>query len=145
MIDQSTLNYIKSTLWPMLEQGYNLPAGILNAIAYWESRGTYSDKSNPNTGARGLFQLRDIALKQVQIDYGSTLDANNVYQASLAAAMLLNRYFRMFQYNTPIGVAAYNWGEGNVKKLLRTIAAGGNAFIPLETRDYIQNVIPLLA
>jgi membrane-bound lytic murein transglycosylase MltF len=129
----------------MLEQGYNLPSGILNAIAFWESRGTYSDKSNPNTGARGLFQLRDIAIQQVQIDYGSTLDPNNVYQASLAASMLLNRYFKMFNYNTAISVASYNWGEGNVKKLLRKIAAGQNAFIPLETRDYIQNVIPLLA
>lgn len=145
MIDQSTLNYLKSTLWPMLEQGYNLPNGILNAIAFWESRGTYSDKSNLNTGARGLFQLRDIAIQQVQIDYGSTLDPNNVYQASLAASMLLNRYFKMFNYNTAISVASYNWGEGNVKKLLRKIAAGQNAFIPLETRDYLQNVIPLLA
>lgn len=145
MIDQSTLNYLKSTLWPMLEQGYNLPSGILNAIAFWESRGTYSDKSNPNTGARGLFQLRDIALEQVKIDYGSTLDSTNVYQASLAASMLLNRYFKMFNYNTAISVASYNWGEGNVKKMLRKIAAGQNAFIPLETRDYIQNVIPLLA
>ena len=129
----------------MLEQGYNLPSGILNAIAFWESRGSYSDKSNPNTGARGLFQLRDIAIQQVQIDYGSTLDPTNVYQASLAASMLLNRYFKMFNYNTAISVASYNWGEGNVKKLLRKIAAGQNAFIPLETRDYIQNVIPLLA
>lgn len=145
MIDQSTLNYLKSTLWPMLEQGYNLPSGILNAIAFWESRGTYSDKSNPNTGARGLFQLRDIAIQQVQIDYGSTLDPSNVYQASLAASMLLNRYFKMFNYNTAISVASYNWGEGNVKKMLRKIAAGQNAFIPLETRDYLQNVIPLLA
>lgn len=145
MIDQSTLNYLKSTLWPMLEQGYNLPSGILNAIAFWESRGTYSDKSNPNTGARGLFQLRDIALEQVKIDYGSTLDSTNVYQASLAASMLLNRYFKMFNYNTAISVASYNWGEGNVKKMLRKIAAGQNAFIPIETRDYIQNVIPLLA
>lgn len=129
----------------MLEQGYNLPSGILNAIAFWESRGTYSDKSNPNTGARGLFQLRDIALEQVKIDYGSTLDSTNVYQASLAASMLLNRYFKMFNYNTAISVASYNWGEGNVKKMLRKIAAGQNAFIPIETRDYIQNVIPLLA
>ena len=144
MIDQSTLNYLKSTLWPMLEQGYNLPSGILNAIAFWETRGTYSDKSNYQTGAQGLFQLRQIAVDQVKIDYGTTLDPNNVYQASEIAAMLLNRYYRMFQGNTPLTIGAYNWGEGNIKKIIRVIANGGNAYIPIETRTYIENVLPLL-
>jgi hypothetical protein len=145
MIDQPTLSYLQNTLWPMLEQGYNLPAGILNAIAYWETRGTYSDRSNYQTGAQGLFQLRQIAVDQVKIDYGTTLDPNNVYQASVIAAMLLSRYYRMFQSNTPLMIGAYNWGEGNIKKVLRIIAQNKPAFIPLETRDYIQNVMPLLA
>jgi soluble lytic murein transglycosylase-like protein len=41
-------------------------------------------------------------------------------------------------------VAAYNAGEGTVRQLLRDIAQRGRGFLPLETRQYIANVVPQL-
>jgi hypothetical protein len=144
-IDPSTLDYLQNTLWSSLESGYNLPNGILNAIAKWESRGTYDNKAfNSASQAAGLFQLRPNAIAQVKISYGIDLDPMNVYQASLAAALIFKRYNRMYQGSLALMVMAYNWGEGNVRKLINSLATEQVAKVPLETRNYIANTIPFI-
>jgi soluble lytic murein transglycosylase-like protein len=144
-LDQSTLDYLQNTLWTSLENGYGLPTGILNAIARWETRGAYDNKGfNPATQAAGLFQLRPNAIQQVKISYGIDLDPMNVYQASLAAALIFKRYNRMYQGALTLMVMAYNWGEGNVRKLINKLANDQVASVPLETRNYVANTIPFI-
>ena len=143
-IDQSTLDYLQNTLWPSLESGYNLPTGLLNSIARWETRGAYDNKSPNAAQAAGLFQLRPNAIQQVKISYGIDLDSMNVYQASLAAALIFKRYNRMYQGALTLMIMAYNWGEGNVRKLINNLANEQVARVPLETRDYIANTIPFI-
>lgn len=144
-VDQLTLNRLQSTVWAGIEDTFKLPRGILNAIATWETRGSFDNNAfNRGSGARGIFQLTPIALKQVNIDYGLNADPNNVYQASVAAAILLSRYQRLFNGKLPLMVAAYNAGEGTVRKFVRDVAQNGRGSLPYETRDYIANVVPMI-
>lgn len=137
----STKAHLEATIWPALERSWGLPAGTLEAIAWYETRGTFRDQTS-RTGARGIFQLRPIALQQVQQEFGITADPSNPYLASAAAAALMSRYLRLFRGSVPLAVAAYNAGEGTVRRFLRQAAEGGTGLLPRETRDYVLNVIP---
>jgi soluble lytic murein transglycosylase-like protein len=140
-LSPSTLLHLERTVWPALERSWGLPAGTLEAIAWWETRGTFRDQTS-RTGARGIFQLRQIALDQVLKEFGIAADPSNPYQASVAAAALMSRYMRLFRGSLPLALAAYNWGEGNVRRFLRQTAEGGAGQLPRETRDYVLNVVP---
>lgn len=144
-IDPRTLEHLRASVWPTLEQSFNLPRGILEAVASWETRGQFDARAyNPTSGARGVFQLTPIALTQVRQDIGLAADPFNPYAASAAAAALLARYSRLFNGEPTLMVAAYNAGEGTIRKFLRDIRQRGRGFLPLETREYIVNVVPML-
>jgi soluble lytic murein transglycosylase-like protein len=144
-VDPRTLEHLRSSVWPTLEQSFGLPKGILDAVATWETRGAFQANAfNPNSGARGIFQLTPIALRQVQQDIGLSADPFNPYAASAAAAALLARYSRLFQGQPTLMLAAYNAGEGTIRQFLRDIRNRGRGFLPLETREYIANVVPML-
>lgn len=142
-IDASILEHLRASVWPALERSYSLPAGMLEAIAGWETRGRFDNQTSP-MGARGIFQLRAIALEQVRRDSGIVADPNNPYQASVAAAILLSRYSRLFSGHIPLIVAAYNAGEGSIRRFMREVAATGRGFLSAETKDYLRNVLPIL-
>lgn len=139
VIGQDTIAHLQSTVWPALESSWGLPAGLLGAIAAWETRGSYSTATGP-AGGRGIFQLTPIALDQVRADTGLDIDPINPYTASVGAAALLARYVRLFTH-PPLVVAAYNWGEGNVRRFIRLIAQRGSAPMPRETREYIAATV----
>jgi len=144
-LDPRTLEHLRSSVWPTLEDSFGLPRGILEAIATWETRGGFQrDAFNPTSGARGIFQLTPIALTQVRQDIGLAADPFNPYAASAAAAALLSRYNRLFRGELPLVLAAYNAGEGTVRKFLRDVRDRGRGFLPLETRQYLANVLPML-
>ncbi len=144
-IDNGTLNHLRTTVWPSLENGWGLPAGILNAVATWETRGQFNlDAYNRGSGARGIFQLTPIALKQVKMDTALSVDPRNPYQSSTAAAILLARASRLFSGEVALMLIAYNAGEGTAKKFIRNVAETGRGKLPIETRDYITNVTAML-
>lgn len=144
-LDARTLEHLRGSVWPTLEASFDLPRGILEAIATWETRGSFDARAyNPGSGARGVFQLTPIALTQVRQDIGLAADPFNPYAASAAAAALLARYARLFNGEPTLMVAAYNSGEGTIRRFLRDVKARGRGFLPVETRDYIANVVPML-
>lgn len=142
-ISPSTLEHLRGSVWPALESSLNLPRGLLEAIAYWETRGAFDDKVS-SAGARGIFQLTPIAIAQIRKDHAIAVDPSNPYQSSYGAAYLLARYFRLFHGLAPLYIAAYNSGEGTVKKFIRDVAAQGKGFLSRETREYLRNVLPLI-
>lgn len=143
-ISNDVLQRLQTTVWPQLEIEHGLPRNILYAIANWETRGSFENNLVSPAGARGIFQLTPIALRQIQMDSGINVDPLNPYSASKGAAILLKRYTRLFANQPQLIVAAYNWGETNVRNFVKRIAAQGKAPMPQETRDYIQNTVPLL-
>lgn len=140
-LSPDTLDRLNRVIWPALERSWGLPDGTLEAIAWYETRGTFKDMTS-RTGARGIFQLRPIALEQVRREFGIAADPSNPYQASAAAAALMSRYLRLFRGSLPLAIAAYNAGEGSVRRFLAQTAQGGAGVLPRETRDYVLNVIP---
>lgn len=140
-LSTDTLDRLNRVIWPALERSWGLPDGTLEAIAWYETRGTFRDLTS-RTGARGIFQLRPIALAQVRQEFGIAADPSNPYQASAAAAALMSRYLRLFRGSLPLAIAAYNAGEGTVRAFLRDAAQTGAGVLPRETRDYVQNVVP---
>lgn len=137
----TNLDHLRNNVWPVLESAYGLPAGLLQAIATVETGGRFDPRAyNPVSRAAGLFQLTPIALEQLRIDYGVRIDPMSPAQASTAAAMLIRRHLRMFQ-ELNLALAAYNAGEGTVRKYLREVQARGSGRLPRETVRYIPAVL----
>jgi len=133
--------HLQSNVWPLLEQVYGLPVGVLNAIAEVETGGTYNTRAkNAASGAAGLFQLTPITLEQLQLDTGIRFDPLSPGAASAAAALLLRRHLRTFRGDVSLAIAAYNAGEGRVKRFLREVQAQGTGKLPVETARYVQRV-----
>ena len=141
-VDQATLERLRATVWPALEDAYGLPKGTLYAVSWWETRGTWSNEPG-GLGSRGIFQLRPIALAQVKEDTGMTHNPDNVYSASAAAAALLSRYLRLFG-QPALMIAAYNAGEGRIRGFVRQVQTSGRGTLPAITTDSVQNVVPLI-
>lgn len=139
-ISPATLERLRSAIWPTIEMRFELPKGILNAIANWETRGTFRNDLVSPTGARGIFQLRPIALEQARIDSGGVrFDPVNPVSASVAAGLILKRLFLMF--NNPVfAIAAYNAGEGTIKRYINQARATGKGSLPRETLEYIPAI-----
>ena len=133
--------HLQSNVWPLLEQVYGLPSGVLNAIAGVETGGTYNPRArNAASGAAGLFQLTPVALEQLQLDTGIRFDPFSPGAASAAAALLLRRQLRIFRGDVSLALAAYNAGEGRVKRFVREVQAQGAGKLPVETARYVQKV-----
>ena len=141
-LDQATLERLRGTVWPALEDAYKLPRGTLYAVSWWETRGTWSDEPG-GSGSRGIFQLIPIALTQIKQDTGISHNPDNPYSASAAAAALLSRYLRLFG-NPALMIAAYNAGEGRVRSYIREVQSTGRGKLPSMTVNYVKNVMPVI-
>ena len=142
-VEQATLERLRSTVWPALEQAYGLPKGTLYAVSWWETRGTWSGAPG-GFGSRGIFQLRPIALAQVKQDTGMTHNPDNPYSASVAAAALLSRYLRLFG-QPALMIAAYNAGEGKIRSYVGQVESSGAGAMPITTVEYVKAVMPVIA
>ena len=113
------------------ERQFKLPPGILRNQWKMES----GDSFNPGTskaGAVGPFQFLPATAKELGIDPMDPVQA--VYGAGMTDARLRKKY------HDDIGkmLAAYNYGEGNVDRALRSHPTDWQLYIPKETQNYIQ-------
>jgi soluble lytic murein transglycosylase-like protein len=105
---------------------HNVDHGLVKAIIHTESG--FNPRARSKPGAQGLMQLMPATASMYQV-----IDAfdpsQNISAGTKHIKYLINRY-----NNLELALAAYNAGEGNVKKY------GG---IPpfAETRDYVKRVI----
>ncbi len=112
-----------------LEQRYNLPPGMLNAVMQTESNGNANAVSP--VGARGAFQFMPATAKA----YGLT-DPHDTAAAADAAARYLADSAQRYGTNDPRVLAAeYNGGPRQAKAVL-----AGREPAAAETRDYIPKV-----
>ena len=102
---------------------YNLPLGLLSRMALQESG------YNPNaTGASG-----EIGIMQITPRWHPGVNAADPIESIFYAASLMRKYFNEFG-SWEKALAAYNWGETNVRNK-------GIEQAPQSTRRYIQNVL----
>jgi cell wall-associated NlpC family hydrolase len=116
-------------LFAQNERAYQLPAGLLAAVAETESGGNAGAVSP--VGAQGLMQLMPSTAR------GLGVDPWDPAQAVQGAAQLLSGYLRRFG-SVPLALAAYNAGPGAVEQY------GG---VPpyRETQNYVNKITGLLA
>lgn len=112
-----------------LERMYNLPAGVLRAVATAESQGDQFATSG--AGAQGLFQLMPGTAKDLGLKGNDVFDP---VKSADAAARYLGMLLRRSGGDLGKALASYNWGMGNVEKY-------GMSMLPQETRDYIPKVM----
>lgn len=109
-------------------KAYKLPHALLHAVITAES--SYNPNAISKAGAVGLMQLMPETAKQ----YGVKNRRNpreNIYGGTRYLRYLL----KLFNNDVVLALAAYNAGEGTVKKY-------GNKIPPYkETRNYVNKVI----
>ncbi|WP_426561195.1 NlpC/P60 family protein [Angustibacter sp. McL0619] len=111
-------------LFAAATQRYDLPAGMLKAVAKAESGFDASARSG--AGAIGLMQLMPGTARELGVD------PSNPSQAVDGAARLLKKHLDAFG-SVPLALAAYNAGPGAVKKY--------HGIPPYsETRIYVRRV-----
>ncbi|OCH42445.1 lytic transglycosylase domain-containing protein [Aliivibrio fischeri] len=104
-------------------QIYGVPRALILAVIRQESN--FNTQAVSSAGAKGLMQLMDMNSRHI--------NPFNVEENIQAGTALLSRLLTQYD-SIELALAAYNAGEGNVKKY------GG---IPpfKETQDYIKNVM----
>jgi len=106
-----------------MEKEYKMPNGILQNIAYHESR--YNPNAVSHAGAIGIMQIHPRWHKGV--------NPYKPYESIKYGAKYLQSLYDRFQ-NWEMALAAWNWGQGNLAKYSYNKA-------PLETRNFIKNVM----
>ena len=112
------------------ESQFNLPTGMLAAVAQQESGG--NPQALSSAGAQGLMQLMPSTAAGIGVN---AFDPN---QAIPAAARILSRNLNEFGGSVPLALAAYNAGAGAVKQY------GG---IPpySQTQNYVKSITAMMA
>jgi hypothetical protein len=117
------------------EKKNGLPPGTLAKIQLTEFNKKDLSQAVSPVGAKGPFQFMEGTAKQYGLD-----DPFNLHDSAEAAARKMRDLMRMFNGDIQKAEAAYNWGEGNLKK---DIAQHGNdwkSFAPKETQDYVAKL-----
>ncbi|HTP74227.1 MAG TPA: transglycosylase SLT domain-containing protein, partial [Burkholderiaceae bacterium] len=116
-------------LLPFVESAFNPQAmSVARAAGMWQFM--------PSTGR--LYDLKQNAFRD---------DRRDVLASTRAALDYLERLGQMFDGDWQLALAAYNWGEGNVKRALqrKRIPKAPSAYeslrgMPAETRDYVPKL-----
>lgn len=103
---------------------------VARAVAWIESRGNPAARSPK--GAMGVMQLMAATAQQLGVtdpfDAAQNIDGGVKYLSQLIA-----------RYGERAGLAAYNWGPGNVAR--RGGAEGSEFHWPAEVKTYVTNVL----
>jgi len=123
-------------------------AGVPEELAWIpEVESTFNPRAYNPSGARGLFQLMPTTAQAHGLRLRPFDERINPEKSARAAAALLRHLHGTFD-SWPLALAAYNAGEGRVRRTLAaedatTFAEIADA-LPLETRRYVPRVLATL-
>ncbi|MEO6002772.1 MAG: lytic transglycosylase domain-containing protein [Opitutus sp.] len=137
-----------NSLMPTLRAAF-VAEGVPAELAWIaEAESTLNPSARSPAGAKGLFQLMPDTAKNLGLSTLLPDERTNVQKSAQAAA----RYLRMLHGkfgDWPLALAAYNAGEGRVRRLLKQKNADSFAQIasslPSETRMYVPKVCATIA
>ena len=113
-----------------------------------ETESMFNPRARSPAGAYGLFQLMPVTAKAQGLSLLPFDERAHPEKSARAAATLLRRLHGLFD-SWPLALAAYNAGEGRVRRTLK--AADAKTFaeiadtLPTETRLYVPRVLATLA
>jgi len=127
----ANLSKNRQKLTPLIDataKQLRLHPGLLHAIVDVES--SYNPKAVSSKGAKGLMQLMPATANH----YGVS-DSFDPKENLKGGARYLKHLLKRFEFNLGLALAAYNAGEGTVKKY-------GNRIPPFpETQQYVEKVL----
>lgn len=113
-----------------------------------EPESMFNPKAKSPAGARGLYQLMPVTAKAQGLSLLPFDERVDPEKSARAAASLLRRLHGLFG-SWPLTLAAYNAGEGRVRRALQTVDdktfAGITPILATETRLYVPKVLATLA
>jgi soluble lytic murein transglycosylase-like protein len=112
---------------------YGLPVGLLEAVAYRESRfrqDIIDGRTRSSAGAVGIMQI--IPRWHPEVGEAGALDPQRAIPYAAKYLQQLQRQFGSWE----LALAAYNWGPGNLAKW----QAGTIKNWPAETRAYVAEI-----
>lgn len=119
------------------EQRHNLPPGTLDRI--WAAESGRGRTMGPSrAGALGHFQFMPATGAQYGLSGG---DFNDLGRSAGAAGHYMSDLMRMFGGDMTAAVAAYNYGPGNVRRLMRERGSEWQQALPAETQGYLRSVL----
>ena len=113
-----------------------------------ETESTLNPAARSPAGAKGLFQLMPETAKSLGLSVYLPDERSHVEKSAQAAAKYLKALHGKFG-SWPLALAAYNAGEGRVRRLMKS--SGGSTFaaiaaaLPSETRMYVPKVCATIA
>jgi len=137
-----------SELIPILRQAF-AAEGVPPELAWLaEAESTLDPAARSPAGAKGLFQLMPVTARALGLSTFLPDERADTEKSARAAARYLRTLFGKFG-DWPLAFAAYNAGEGRVRRLLtarsaRTFAEV-SAALPSETRMYVPKVCAMIA
>jgi len=136
------------TLMPILRAAFQAE-GVPAELAWIaEAESTLNPNARSPAGAKGLFQLMPETAKSLGLSTLLPDDRTNAKKSAQAAARYLRTLHGKFG-DWPLALAAYNAGEGRVRRLMNQKNAETFAEIasslPSETRMYVPKVCATIA
>ena len=107
-------------------------AGLMTTVLRHESLGDPTARSH--VGAAGIFQIMPSVAKHYHIS------AYNPHQAADVAATELNMHYHRYHGDIHKPLAAYNYGTGNVHRVVTHYGSHWEQHLPYETREYIHTI-----
>ena len=135
-------------LMPKLRAAF-IAEGVPAELAWIaETESTFNPAARSPVGAKGLFQFMPATAKSLGLSTLLPDERTDVEKSAQAAARYLRMLYGKFG-DWPLVLAAYNAGEGRVRRLLKTKNAATFAEIagslPSETRMYVPKVCATIA
>ncbi|MBS0663027.1 MAG: lytic transglycosylase domain-containing protein [Verrucomicrobia bacterium] len=135
-------------LMPLLREAF-ATEGVPAELAWLaEVESTLDPAARSPAGAKGLFQLMPVTARSLGLSTFLPDERTDAAKAARAAARYLRTLYGKFG-EWPLAFAAYNAGEGRVRRLLES--RGGHTFadvaaaLPAETRMYVPKVCATVA
>ena len=137
-----------TTLMPTLRAAF-VAEGVPPELAWIaEAESTFNPSARSPVGAKGLFQFMPETAKSLGLSTFLPDERTDVKKSAGAAARYLRTLYGKFG-DWPLALAAYNAGEGRVRRLLKEKDASTFAEIagalPSETRMYVPKVCATIA
>jgi membrane-bound lytic murein transglycosylase D len=135
-------------LMPTLREAF-VAEGVPEELAWLaEAESTFNPNARSPVGAKGLFQFMPETAKSLGLSTFLPDERTDVRKSAEAAARYLRMLYGKFG-DWPLALAAYNAGEGRVRRLLKQKNAATFAEIaeslPSETRMYVPKVCATIA
>jgi len=121
----ANIHWIEVVDFNHIENANGLPHGILDAIAWVESR--YDPLARSPAGARGAFQFMPATARHYHVD---PLDP---IASAKAAGFYLGELLKKYNGNVDKAIAAYNCGPGRINKDFPDS-------LPRQTKAYLAQV-----